>query len=99
MREAEFREIEDLPATTSWPDIDEREQERRERVLRGIVRRILEDGPRRAMPSPERGRQFIPFAALRGYDEMVAEVERRSADADEGASRWSGDCQSPEGLV
>ena len=33
------------------------------------------------MASPERGRQFIPFAALRGYDEMLEEVELRAAGA------------------
>ena len=51
-------------------------------MLRGIVQRIVEDGPRRAMASPERGRQFIPFAALRGYGEMLEEVELRAAAVD-----------------
>jgi hypothetical protein len=66
VREDVRQEIGRLPLASSWPDIGEREQERREAVLRGIVQRIVEDGPRRAMASPERGRQFIPFAALRG---------------------------------
>lgn len=82
MREDVFREIESLPATTSWPDASQREQERREKVLRGIVQRIVEDGPHRAVASAERGRQFIPFAALRGYDEMIEEVERRTTNAE-----------------
>ena len=33
------------------------------------------------MAFPERGRQFIPFAALRGYGEMLEEVELRAAGA------------------
>ena len=82
MREDVFREIESLPTAHSWPDASEGERERREKILRGIVQRIVEDGPRRAMASPERGRQFIPFAALRGYDEMIEETERHAADAE-----------------
>ena len=80
---------------SSWPDIGEREQERREAVLRGIVQRIVEDGPRRAMASPERGRQFIPFAALRGYDEMLEEVELRAAGARGSASAAAAERNAP----
>lgn len=82
MREDVFREIESLPTAHSWPDASEGERERREKILRGIVQRIVEDGPRHAVASPERGRQFIPFAALRGYDEMIKETERHAADAE-----------------
>ena len=80
MREDVFREIESLPTAHSWPDASEGERERREKILRGIVQRIV--GPRKAVASPERGRQFIPFAALRGYDEMIEETERHAADAE-----------------
>jgi len=82
VREDVFREIESLPTAHSWPDASEGERERREKILRGIVQRIVEDGPRKAVASPERGRQFIPFAALRGYDEMIEETERHAADAE-----------------
>lgn len=82
MREDVFREIESLPTAHSWPDASEGERERREKILRGIVQRIVEDGPRHAVASPERGRQFIPFAALRGYDEMIEETERHATDAE-----------------
>lgn len=82
MREDVFREIESLPTAHSWPDASEGERERREKILRGIVQRIVEDGPRKAVASPERGRQFIPFAALRGYDEMIEETEHHAADAE-----------------
>lgn len=34
-----------------------------------------EDGPRRAVASSDRGRLFMPFAALEGYEGMIAEVE------------------------
>lgn len=71
-----FRAISALPTAETWPDIGSQERERRERILWEISLRIMEDGPRRAVPSPERGRQFIPFAALKGYDEMLAQTER-----------------------
>lgn len=71
-----FRAISALPTAETWPDIGSRERERRERILWEISLRIMEDGPRRAVPSPDRGRQFIPFAALKGYDEMLAQTER-----------------------
>lgn len=36
----------------------------------------------KARAYPERARQFMPFSALRGYEEMLAEVEQ-SAIAEE----------------
>lgn len=47
----------------------------RRAVLASIERRIAEDGPHKARPSPERARQFMPFAALKGYEALVAERE------------------------
>lgn len=82
LSESQRRAIGALPTADDWPDLDARELDRREQVLWGITQRIMEDGPHRAKPSAERGRQFIPFAALRGYDEMIAEVERRSREGD-----------------
>lgn len=73
-----LRALAALPTPDDWPDISDQERERRERVLWEISLRLMEDGPRRAKPSAERGRQFMPFAALRGFDEMIAEVERKS---------------------
>ena len=32
---------------------------------------------------PERARQFMPFSALRGYEEMLAEVERNAIAEEE----------------
>ena len=28
-----------------------------------------------SVPSPERGSQFVPFAALKGFEDVIAEVE------------------------
>lgn len=53
------------------------ERERRRLVLQEVEARLRENGPRRAQPGPDRASQFMPFAALKGYNEMIAEVERR----------------------
>ena len=47
--------------------------------------------PRASMPHiarahPDRARQFMPFAALRGYDELIRQRTRRAERAAEGAS-------------
>lgn len=75
-----FHAIASLPTAEEWPDVSTQERERRERVLWEISLRIMEDGPRRAVPSSERGRQFMPFAALKGYEEMLAQTEKRAAE-------------------
>jgi hypothetical protein len=52
------------------------ERERRASILRDIDRRVAEDGPHVAEARPDRARQFMPFAALRGYGQQVEQVER-----------------------
>ncbi len=78
MREDVRRALEGLPDPRSWEGLSPDEAERRERTLAAIAERIVEDGPRVARPGPERGRQFMPFAALRGYEGMVRDVEREA---------------------
>ncbi len=57
------------------------ERERRRIVLDDIAARIREDGPRTARPSPDRGHQFKPFAALKGYHELAYQQEAKVAQA------------------
>lgn len=64
-----------LPSVDMWPDLSYEERERRAAVLEDIKRRICENGPHVAKPSPERARQFMPFAALKGYDSLTDAVE------------------------
>lgn len=64
-----------LPDVDTWPSLPLGERERRQAVLDDIARRIREDGPRRPVNDPDRGRLFMPFAALKGYDELTAEAE------------------------
>lgn len=64
-----------IPSLDEWPDLGARELERRARVLADIRQRVVEHGPHRAVAAPERGRLFMPFAALKGYDDLVKCVE------------------------
>ena len=52
------------------------ETARRRSVLREITRRQAEDGVRVAIHHADRARQFMPFAALRGYSSMVQQAQR-----------------------
>lgn len=56
--------------------LDKHERERRENILRDIAARIKHDGDRVARPHAERARQFMPFAALKGYHELAHDRER-----------------------
>ncbi len=51
------------------------EAERRRCILRDIAMRTKENGIHFAANSPKRATQFMPFAALKGYEEVIAEVE------------------------
>lgn len=52
------------------------EQARRESILDDIARRIELEGEHRAQAHATRARQFMPFAALKGYHELAHERER-----------------------
>ena len=65
-----------IPGIERWSDLPELEREHREAVLADIRRRVEADGPRVAMAAADRGRLFMPFAALKGYGELVESVER-----------------------
>lgn len=52
------------------------EQERchRRQILEDILARQLRDGLRSCAPLPDRAKQFAPFDALTGYEELVQSV-------------------------
>ena len=56
-------------------DIAFDEAERRRCILRDIAMRVRENGVHFAANSPKRATQFMPFAALKGYEEVIAKVE------------------------
>lgn len=81
MREEEVRAALDaVPDISTWEGLDPMERERRAWTLDQIRRRIMEEGPRQAREAPERGRLFMPFAALEGYGKMIAGTEGDVAD-------------------
>lgn len=64
-----------IPSPDIWAGISADERAYRKRVLDDITRRVAEEGVHTAVPSDDRGRQFMPFAALKGYDEIVRDSQ------------------------
>ena len=56
-------------------NLSKEEQEYRQAILEAIERKVSSEGFHRAVSHPERARQFMPFAALKGYEEMVSQQE------------------------
>lgn len=64
-----------IPSVGVWAGISDDEREYRVQVLDDIAKRVAAEGAHYAMPGDDRGRQFMPFAALKGFDEVIAEGE------------------------
>lgn len=75
MREDVRVALDAVPDASAWEGLGPMERERREWALDQIRRRVAEDGPRRAVASPDRGRLFMPLAALEGYEGMIGDLE------------------------
>ena len=56
---------------------DPREKEYRITILAAIERNIQTKGAHLAQPHDTRARQFMPFAALKGYADMVQEEKHK----------------------
>lgn len=59
------------------------EAERRRCILRDITMRIKENGAHFAANNPKRATQFMSFAALTGFEELMAEKEADAAKFDD----------------
>ena len=66
-----------VPSVDVWTGISDAEREYRAQVLNDIAKRVAAEGVRYAVPGDDRGRQFMPFAALKGFDEVIAEGENQ----------------------
>ncbi len=64
-----------LPQLDCWPKLSAQDREYRRIKLVEIERRLHQDGPHEAIPHPDRARQFMPFAALKGYHELAHSKE------------------------
>lgn len=67
-----------IPSVDTWAGISDDEREYRAQVLDDIAKRVAAEGVHCAIPGDDRGRQFMPFAALKGFDEVIAEGESGS---------------------
>lgn len=59
------------------------EAERRRCILRDIAMRVRGNGVHFATNSPKRATQFMPFAALTGFEELMAEKEADAAKSND----------------
>lgn len=57
--------------------------ERRRCILRDIAMRVRENGVHFAANSPKRATQFMPFAALTGFEELMAKKEADAAKSND----------------
>lgn len=64
-----------IPSPDIWAGISADERAYCKRVLDDIARRVAEEGVHTAVPGDDRGRQFMPFAALKGYDDIVRDSQ------------------------
>ena len=64
-----------IPSPDIWAGISADERAYRKRVLDDIARRVAEEGVHTAIPGDDRGRQFMPFAALKGYNDIVRDSQ------------------------
>ena len=72
------RRVAQIPSVDTWAGISDDEREYRAQVLGDIAKRVAAEGVHYAMSGDDRGRQFMPFAALKGFDEVIAEGESGS---------------------
>ncbi len=56
---------------------DPQEKDYRANILAAIERNTKNNGPHKAQPHDSRARQFMPFAALKGYADMVQQEESK----------------------
>lgn len=64
-------------------DIAFDEAERRRRILQDIAAQVRQHGAHFAANSPKRATQFMPFAALTGFEELMAEKEADAAKSND----------------
>lgn len=64
-----------IPSPNIWAGISADERAYRKRVLDDIAQRVAEEGVHTAVPGDDRGRQFMPFAALKGCDDIVRDSQ------------------------
>lgn len=67
---------EHIKTVLSDESLDLFERDRRIALLRDIEERVRQDGTHVARGHDDRARQFMPFAALKGYHDLVREQER-----------------------
>lgn len=60
-------------------NLSKEEKEHRQVVLWAIGEKVRNNGAHEACAHSERARQFMPFAALKGYEELIQQENAKSA--------------------
>lgn len=60
-------------------NLSKEEKEHRQVVLWAIGEKVRNNGAHEACTHSERARQFMPFAALKGYEELIQQENAKSA--------------------
>lgn len=60
------------------------EKDYRLATLRALERKYVKEGPHEARAHSDRARQFMPFAALKGYEKLIETEETDSVTRTEG---------------
>ena len=82
-REVEKSERESIVSGFDFTGLRYEEAERRRAILTDIEQRLAKDGDHLAASNPHRARQFMPFAALDGFTELIKEAEAESMSREE----------------
>ena len=65
-------------AVMKTSELSKPEKDYRLTTLRALERKYEKEGPRKARAHSDRARQFMPFAALKGYEKLIEEEEAAS---------------------
>ena len=68
----------DLPSINSWKGLSCEELDYRKYMLQQIANRVSKDGIRTCKTNASRAKQFMPYAALTGYESVVENVTSKN---------------------
>lgn len=67
-----------LPSINSWKGLSCEELDYRKYMLQQIANRVSKDGIRTCKTNASRAKQFMPYAALTGYESVVENVASKN---------------------
>ena len=71
---AQAYKLADLPSISSWENLPYEEVNYRKYMLEQIAKRVSQQGVRTCKTCASRAKQFMPYAALTGYENVIDKV-------------------------